>query len=172
MPADAAAASSAHQGQRALVDGGPAEHQKAEQRARQLPDQPQARALVRSLARLHDLHVQPRVRALFPLLRDPGQHARLPDLQAGLEDRLQRLARAAQAAPYMAGPQSSLADCGFAVTVPPARRPMQALDRPLVLADKLRAWEQAMAGDGAVQAALAPWRAATEDWLASVRSPG
>jgi len=43
-----------------------------------LPSGAQPRAQVRMLARLHDLHVEPRVRALFPLIKDPAPHPRLP----------------------------------------------------------------------------------------------
>jgi glutathione S-transferase len=69
----------------------------------------------------------------------------------------------------MAGKQPSLADCGFAVTLPLARRLLEALDRPLALPAKLQAWEEAMAQESAVQAALAPWRLATDNWLATAR---
>lgn len=137
-----------------------------------LPESPQARARARSLARLHDLHVEPRVRALFPLIKDSAQRTRLPELRVALEDRLQRLARAVEPAPFMAGDQPSLADCGFAVTLPLAQRLLQAMGQPLALPARLGPWEQAMAADQAVQAALAPWRAATEDWLAGTRSTG
>jgi glutathione S-transferase len=135
-----------------------------------LPAGAQQRARVRMLARLHDLHVEPRVRALFPLIRDAGQRTRLPELQAALHDKLQRLAQAAQAGPYLAGSHPSLADCGFAVTLPLAQRLLQELGQSLVLPARLEAWSQAMAQDSAAQAALAPWRAATEEWLASARS--
>lgn len=135
-----------------------------------LPAGARERAWVRMLARLHDLHVEPRVRALFPLIKDPAQRPRLSELHAALHDKLERLALLAQAAPFMAGPLPSLADCGFAVTVPLARRLLEALDRPLALPARLQAWDQALAQDPAAQAALAPWRTATENWLASARS--
>ena len=135
-----------------------------------LPSDPQQRAQTRMLARLHDLHVEPRVRALFALIKDPAQHPSLPELHAALHDKLERLAQLAKAAPFMAGKQPSLADCGFAVTLPLARRLLEALDRPLALPAKLQAWDEAMAQDLAVQAALAPWRLATDHWLATARS--
>ena len=124
-----------------------------------LPSGAQPRAQVRMLARLHDLHVEPRVRALFPLIKDSALH-----------DKLERLAQLAQACPFMAGNQPSLADCGFAVTLPLARRLLEALNRPLALPAKLQTWEETLAQDPAVQAALAPWRLATENWLATARS--
>ena len=122
---------------------------------------------MRALARLHDLHVEPRVRALFPLIRQSEKRDLLPQLLAALDDRLQRLARAAVCGPYLAGERPSVADCGFAVTLPLARCLLQALGHTLDLPGKLKAWEHTMANDSSVQAALLPWNAATEAWLSN-----
>ena len=127
----------------------------------------QDRARMRALARLHDLHVEPRVRALFPLIRQSEKRDLLPQLLAALDDRLQRLARAAVCGPYLAGERPSVADCGFAVTLPLARCLLQALGHTLDLPGKLKAWEHTMANDSSVQAALLPWNAATEAWLSN-----
>jgi glutathione S-transferase len=135
-----------------------------------MPAQAQARARVRSLARLHDLHVEPRVRALFPLIRQPQQRARLPELLAALDDKMQRLSEAAHPQPYMAGTLPSLADCGFAVTLPLAHRLLEELGQAWRLPTALNPWAEAMAQDAAVQAALSPWRQATEAWLKAARS--
>lgn len=136
-----------------------------------LPAQPQARAVVRCLARLHDLHVEPQVRALFSLIKDPTQGSRLLPLKVSLEDRLQRLAMVAVASPCMAGSQPSLADCGFAVTLPLARRLFLELGQPLEIPAKLWVWEDAMAADRTLQLTLAPWRDALEAWLLAFRRP-
>lgn len=136
-----------------------------------LPVQPQARAVVRCLARLHDLHVEPQVRALFPLIKDPSLGSRLLPLKASLEDRLQRLAMVALASPCMAGDQPSLADCGFAVTLPLAQRLLRELGQPLEMPAKLRVWEEAMATDRTLEKTLAPWRDALEAWLLAYRRP-
>lgn len=136
-----------------------------------LPAQPQARAVVRCLARLHDLHVEPQVRALFSLIKDPTQGSRLMSLKVSLEDRLQRLATVAVASPCMAGSQPSLADCGFAVTLPLARRLFLELGQPLEIPAKLWVWEDAMAADRTLQQTLAPWRDALEAWLLAFRRP-
>jgi glutathione S-transferase len=130
-----------------------------------LPQDPQQRARVRQLARLHDLHVEPKVRALFPLVRQPEARAQLPQLKAALDDKLARLAQVAQPAPYMAGQTPTLADCGFAVTLPLAGRLLEALKSPLQLPTPLRPWQDALAADAVAQRALAPWRDATEIWL-------
>ena len=135
-----------------------------------MPEQAQARARVRSLARLHDLHVEPRVRALFPLIRQPQQRARLPELLAALDDKMQRLTEAAQPQPYFAGTQPSLADCGFAVTLPLALRLLEELGQAWKLPAALAPWAETLAQDESVQAALSPWRQATEAWLKAARS--
>lgn len=130
-----------------------------------LPQDLRQRAQVRLLARLHDLHVEPKVRALFALVRRPEDRSQLPELKAALDDKLTRLAEVVQPAPYMAGPAPTLADCGFAVTLPLAERLLQALQSPLHLPESLRPWQQALAADTVAQRALSPWRDATETWL-------
>jgi glutathione S-transferase len=130
-----------------------------------LPQDLQERARVRLLARLHDLHVEPKVRALFPLLRQPRERGQLPQLKAALQDKLVRLSEVARPSPYMAGRAPTLADCGFAVTLPLAELLLEALQSPLRLPDALLPWQQALAADPVVQAALSPWREATQAWL-------
>ena len=130
-----------------------------------LPQDLQQRAQVRLLARLHDLHVEPRVRALFALIREPQQRNQLPQLKAALEDKLDRLTQVARPGPYLAGPQATLADCGFAVSLPLAERLLGALGSPLSWPESLEPWRQALDADRQAQQALSPWRAATDAWL-------
>lgn len=132
---------------------------------RLLPEDAQHRAQVRMLARLHDLHVEPRVRALFPLLRQSELRPQLPALLAALQDKLERLGEAVRPGPYMAGPAPSLADCGFAVSLPLAHRLLEVLGLRLSLPPALAPWTEAMLEDASAQAALSPWRQATESWL-------
>lgn len=130
-----------------------------------LPQELLQRAQVRMLARLHDLHVEPRVRALFALIRQPQERSQLPQLQAALDDKLARLAQVARPGPYLAGSQPTLADCGFAVTLPLADRLLGALGSPLQWPESLEPWKTALAADTQVQQALNPWRTATDTWL-------
>jgi glutathione S-transferase len=130
-----------------------------------LPQDPQQRAQVRMLARLHDLHVEPKVRALFALIRQPQERGQLPELKAALDDKLARLAQVARPGPYLAGPRATLADCGFAVTLPLAERLLGALGSPLQWPPSLEPWQSALAADTQAQQALTPWRAATDTWL-------
>lgn len=133
-----------------------------------LPADARTRARSRFLSRFHDLHLEPPVRALFahvnPERRDPGVvAARLAEVQG----RLAQLDAFASAAPYATGAALSLADCGFAVTVPLARLLAEAMDARLALPPRIGTWMDALAAHPAVASALAPWRPATERWIAA-----
>jgi glutathione S-transferase len=130
------------------------------------PGNAQARALARRLARIHDLHVEPAVRALFGLIRDPAERERLPELAATLDLRLAQWLATSPPAPWAAGEHFSAADCGFAVTVPLAHRLLEALGRPLEMPEALREWLKQCESHTAIRSGLAPWRPATEAWLA------
>ena len=115
-----------------------------------LPQNLEQRAQVRLLARLHDLHVEPKVRALFALIRQPQERSQLPQLKAALDDKLARLAQVARPGPYLAGPRPTLGDCGFAVTLPLAERLLGALGSPLRLPEALEPtpWRSRPLGPG------------------------
>lgn len=131
-----------------------------------LPGSARDRATARFLARFHDLHLEPRVRALFPLVRPARRDAtRLAEALDGLRARVALLARIARPQPYLAGAALSVADCGFAVTVPLALRLCQALDTELSLPGAIARWRELVQTHPAVDAGLAPWRAATERWI-------
>ena len=132
-----------------------------------LPGTPQMRARARMLARVHDLMVEPSVRALFALIRDPARRGALPELAQAIEARLAQLAALRpNRAVYLAGPEFSTADCGLAVTLALAQRLLQALGRPLEVPQPLERWQAHTGHHAAVAAGLAPWRPATEAWLA------
>jgi len=132
-----------------------------------LPSSPQDRASVRFLSRFHDLYLEPPVRALFahmsPAKRDGAVVAACA---AQIDRRLTQLAQLANPRPYLAGESLTLADCGFAATLPLAQRLLEVLGQPLVLAQPLAAWPATVAAHPAVEKALAPWRTATEVWVA------
>jgi glutathione S-transferase len=130
------------------------------------PGDPRARAVIRRLARLHDLHLEPAVRALFPLVRDPAERDRLPALASAIGARIDQWLATAQPAPWAAGSAFSAADCGFAVTLPLAQRLLEALGRPLEFPSALREWLSQCDSHAAVRSGLEPWRPATEAWLA------
>ena len=112
-----------------------------------LPQNLEQRAQVRLLARLHDLHVEPKVRALFALIRQPQERSQLPQLKAALDDKLARLAQVARPGPYL------------------AERLLGALGSPLRLPEALKPWQQALHADPLAQQARGSWRASTETWL-------
>lgn len=131
-----------------------------------LPGPPLQRAQARFLARLHDLHLEPRVRALFPLVRDASRTPqRVADALSALQAPLDRLALRARPAPWLAGQTLSVADCGHVVAVRLGLRLADALGGSLHLPDELRPWLDAADAHPAVIAGLAPWREATEVWL-------
>lgn len=131
-----------------------------------LPGGPLERAHARRLARLHDLYLEPRVRALFPLVRDAARSpVQVSDASDGIQERLGQLARIARPGPYLAGAWFTLADCGHVVSVRLAIRLLEALGGQLELPASLRPWLAAAGAHPAVQDGLAPWQDAVEQWL-------
>ena len=133
-----------------------------------LPQDPEQRARVRFLCRFHDLHLEPKVRALFGQLK-PAQ--RNPEtvlaLRTDIEARLGQLAAWAQPQPFLLTPNISLADCGFLVNVPLAASVLAACGQSLSLPPVLAHWLSVASAHPPVERALAPWRAATLAWLSS-----
>ena len=133
-----------------------------------LPQDLQLRARARFLCRFHDLYLEPRVRALFahvkPAQRNPQTVLALRD---DINARLRQLASWVQPQPYLLTPTISLADCGPLVTVPLATAVLAACGQPLELPAVLEDWLLTASTHPEVERALAPWRAATQTWLAS-----
>ena len=136
-----------------------------------LPQDLHLRARVRFLCRFHDLHLEPRVRALFPhakaAQRQPEQVAAL---RHDIAQRLAQLAHFAQPSPYLLTPDISLADCGPLVTLPLATALLAACGQPLELPTGLQTWLDTASRHPGVQQALLPWRQATDAWLAAAAS--
>ena len=133
-----------------------------------LPQDLQLRAQSRFLCRFHDLHLEPRVRALFahvkPAQRNPQTVLALRD---DIDARLRQLASWVQPQPFLLTPTIGLADCGPLVTLPLATQVLAACGQPLTLPPVLEEWLQMASAHPDVERALAPWRAATQAWLAS-----
>jgi glutathione S-transferase len=127
-----------------------------------LPGNPLQRAHARFLARFHDLHLEPRVRALFPIVRDANRtRDQIAAARAAVQERLDLLSRLTQPAPYLAGTGLSVADCGMVVTCQLARRLLapDVLADPLVFTPAIAGWLAQLSGEAAFERALAPWRA-------------
>ena len=133
-----------------------------------LPQDLQLRARARFLCRFHDLYLEPRVRALFahvkPAQRNPQTVLALRD---DIDARLRQLASWVQPQPFLLTPIIGLADCGPLVTLPLATQVLAACGQPLTLPPVLEEWLQMASAHPDVERALAPWRAATQAWLAS-----
>ena len=133
-----------------------------------LPQDLQLRARARFLCRFHDLYLEPRVRALFahvkPAQRNPQTVLALCD---DIDTRLRQLASWVQPQPFLLTPTIGLADCGPLVTLPLATAVLAACGQNLELPRVLEDWLKMAAAHPDVERALAPWRAATQTWLAS-----
>ena len=133
-----------------------------------LPQDLQLRARARFLCRFHDLYLEPRVRALFahvkPAQRNPQTVLALRD---DIDTRLRQLASGVQPQPFLLTPTIGLADCGPLVTLPLATAVLAACGQNLELPRVLEDWLKMAAAHPDVERALAPWRAATQTWLAS-----
>lgn len=133
-----------------------------------LPRTPAARARARFLSRFHDLYLEPPVRGLFPQISPPRRDpvavaARIAELR----QRVAQLAGMVEPAPFLAGGHLSLADCGYAVTLPLAAMLLASLGDTLALPPLLERWQATLARHPAVERALGGWRPATERWIAT-----
>jgi glutathione S-transferase len=135
-----------------------------------LPRDARDRARSRFLSRFHDLHLEPHVRALFAHV-DPGRRdaAYVETRMADIRRRIAQLDGFVACAPYALGPALTLADCGYAVTLPLAKLISRSIGATLVLPPRLDAWLAALDAHPAVATALAVWQPATARWLASQR---
>lgn len=139
-----------------------------------LPGTPLQRAHARFLARFHDLHLEPRVRALFPLVKDGSRtREQVQQARSAVQDRIDLLARLASPSPFLAGDGCSVADCGMVVSCELACRLLgpEVLGAPLDLPPSVAHWLGHMGAQPAVTAALTPWRAATDAWIAQSLAP-
>ena len=130
------------------------------------PKDPRQCAQARWIARLHDTQFEPRLRLIFPLLKDPSRRDALAPLRLDLQDRLDRIAALVTPSPWMIGAQFSLADCGFAVSLPLAERILDRLGEPLRWPRALQPWRKAWQEYDALQSALLEWRQAVDHWIA------
>lgn len=138
---------------------------------RMLPETVLDRAHARFLGRVHDLHLEPVVRSLFPHVNASRRDAAFVATRAAdFRAQLARLAQLAQPTPFLAAPFLSLADCGFAVSIPLGAQLFAAMGHAIELPSELERWQEAVTGHPAVSAVLEPWREATTRWLRSQNS--
>lgn len=129
-----------------------------------LPPDPRSRARARYLARLHDLDLEPPIRALFPR---PSPEAAAPFL-ARIEAAFALVEQALDpAGPCTIGPRPTLADCAFPATLACADAILPAYGARPAIGPKLARCRATWAVNRVMgplideyNAALAPWAAA------------
>jgi glutathione S-transferase len=132
-----------------------------------LPAEPRARARARFASRIHDLRLEPRVRALFPFVgAAPGAGA---DVAIGaLREGIEALAGLIAPSPLAAGKDFSLGDCGWAPTFFLADRLLAALGAPALAYDAIiRRWREALDAVPAVRKVMSAYPDAVEAWIRS-----
>jgi glutathione S-transferase len=121
-----------------------------------LPKDPEGKARVRSLTRLHDLYIDPPLRALFFQVDPKTRNAEVVKQSlADLGVRLDYL-EARIGSPWAAGEAFSLADCALAPTVWYVEKiaPLFGAADPFASRPKLRAWFTRVQGRPSVKRAL------------------
>lgn len=134
-----------------------------------LPGGARQRATARYFSRLHDLYVDPAMRALFghidPKTRKP--EAMKPLLKA-LNDRLELFESVASPKPFLAGKEFSMADCAWAPTLYLADMILDMLgEHEHDYGAKVQAYGQALAGVPAVRKIMGAYVKSIEAWVAA-----
>jgi glutathione S-transferase len=130
-----------------------------------LPADPRARARARYAARIHDLRVEPRMRALFPFI---GAAHGADSALGTLRDAIAALPALIAPAPFAAGAAFSLGDCGWAPTFYLADRLAAALGAPAIeYGAAIRRWREALDEMPAVRKVMSAYPRAVEAWIAS-----
>jgi glutathione S-transferase len=133
-----------------------------------LPADLRARAAARALSRIHDSRIEPVLRSFFgqlaPATRDPDF---VTETAALLQTRLDQLASMIAPAPFLAGPDLSLADCGFAPSFAILRCLQHHLGFSLELPAVLARYETVLCAHPSVRDEHAAYVAALDEWAAT-----
>jgi glutathione S-transferase len=133
-----------------------------------LPADMRDRAAARALSRIHDGRIEPVLRSFFgqlaPATRDT---AFITENAALLQTRLSQLASMIAPAPFLAGPDLSLADCGFAPSFAILRCLQHHLAFSLELPAVLARYETTLCAHPSVRDEHAAYRAALDEWAAA-----
>jgi glutathione S-transferase len=133
-----------------------------------LPEGAAARARCRQLARFHDTRLEPPLRALFPHMAPAGRDPAIVAHQLELfRTRLADLAAMAAPAPWLAGPELTLADLPYPPTLLMARLMLEHLGETLELPAALVAWHDLATAHPAFAPVLEAQEGASRSWLAS-----
>lgn len=133
-----------------------------------LPADLRDRAAARALSRIHDGRIEPVLRSFFgqlaPATRNP---AFITENAALLQTRLDQLAAMIAPAPFLAGSDLSLADCGFAPSFAILRCLQHHLAFSLDLPAVLARYETALRAHPSVRDEHAAYVAALDEWAAA-----
>ena len=132
-----------------------------------LGDDPKRRARTRFLGRLHDLHLEPRIRALFaevPAGRiDEAARAAIQAKLDLLEHHLH------EDGPFAMGAQPTLADCAFPATLAIIDAFMPVFDWRPAIGPRTSRWKAALAAHPVFETVVAPYRRTVADWITAKR---
>ncbi|MCZ8123509.1 MAG: glutathione S-transferase N-terminal domain-containing protein [Magnetospirillum sp.] len=132
-----------------------------------LPDDPRGRAQARFLGRLHDLRLEPKLRACFPGVATGT-------VPAGTETAIAADLALIDGAldpegPFAVGPVPSLADCAYPASFAILEALAPVFGWRLEPAARTARWRAAFAAHPVFEDLLTPYRAALAAWVASKR---
>jgi glutathione S-transferase len=128
---------------------------------------PKARARTRFLGRLHDLQLEPRIRALFANV----QTGRMEEgAKAAIQEKLDLLERHLDGeGPFAMGPQPTLADCAYPATLAIIEAFMPVFDWRPAAGPKTGRWKEALRAHPAMETVIAPYRRTVDEWIEAKR---
>lgn len=137
-----------------------------------LPATSQARARVRALIGIHDGWIEPRLRALYPLLDNVNQHS-TQELERrklaidDLVDRLNRFDHQIDPSHWAMSPTISAADCAWSTTLLQIEIVLAALQVEYQYSQYIQRWRQRIDNHPAFLPSINACRTAMTGWIAS-----
>jgi len=139
-------------------------------RPRLLPSTPVDRARARALSGIHDSWVEPRLRALYPLMGSDVQASADGDpcqkIIDDLLDRLQRFDNLIEPSPWAVGDAISIADCAWSTTLLQIKLVLEALGQDFSYSANIENWRLQLRNHSAFSPSLEACHRAMTDWIA------
>lgn len=125
------------------------------------------RAQARLLSRLHDLHLEPPVRALFAQLTSTTRQMSVVEAQfAMIATKLAVLEMTLHPQGlYAVGPEPTLADCAFPATLAILGAMAPVFGQRIEFGERTRRWRAALACDVRIESVMEPYRDEVARWL-------
>lgn len=132
-----------------------------------LPATARERAQARFLSRLHDLHLEPPVRALFAQITLATRQAGAVEAQfATIAAKLAVLeAMLHPRGPYAVGSDPTLADCAFPATLAILGALAPVFGQRVEFGERTRRWRAALGRDARIESVMEPYRDEVARWL-------